>query len=86
MLLYSLNIFKISLFSNTKWKKIVAIGHVDTGKACLCGHLLYKCDYVDEHSMNEIKDKAEKNKMGKCVHTLLFQTHIHECRVISTRS
>ena len=26
--------------------KFVAIGHVDTGKSCLCGHLLYNCGFI----------------------------------------
>ena len=35
-------------------KKIKFIcGHVDTGKSCLCGHLLYKCGYVDKHTMKK---------------------------------
>ena len=48
-------------------KKFVAIGHVDTGKSCLCGHLLYKCGYIDEHSMKKIRDRAIKEKMEKWV-------------------
>ena len=46
----------------TDLKKFVAIGHVDTGKSCLCGHLLYKCGFVDEHSMNKIREKAKKER------------------------
>ena len=35
---------------DTNIKKFVAIGHVDTGKSCLCGHLLYKCGYIDQQN------------------------------------
>ncbi len=41
-------------------KKFVAIGHVDTGKSCLCGHLLYKCNYIDERNMEKIRKKSHK--------------------------
>ena len=40
-------------------KKFVVIGHVDSGKSCLCGHLLYKCNYVDEYRMEQIKKQAK---------------------------
>jgi len=43
--------------------RFVAIGHVDTGKSCLCGHLLYKCNYINDHDMDKIKAKAKKDKM-----------------------
>lgn len=48
-------------------KKFVAIGHVDTGKSSLCGHLLYKCGYIDERSMEKIRVKAANEKMSKWV-------------------
>ena len=80
MSLHSLYIFKILLFSNTKMKKFVAIGHVDTGKSCLCGHLLYKCGYIDDHSMNKIKDKAEKEKMGRWFWSRVLDIYEDEMR------
>jgi small GTP-binding protein len=43
-------------------KKIVFTGHVDHGKSTLCGHILYKAGYVDEHQMSELRKKAENNK------------------------
>lgn len=59
-------------------KKFVAIGHVDTGKSCLCGHLLYKCGYIDEHSMNKIRDKAKKDKMEKWVWSRVLDIYEEE--------
>ena len=46
-------------------KKIVFIGHVDTGKSTLCGHLLYKIGHIDDHTMKQIELRADKDKMGK---------------------
>ena len=46
-----------------KPKTFVAIGHVDTGKSCLCGHLLYKCGYIDERNMEKIRIKAKADGM-----------------------
>ena len=43
----------------------VAIGHVDTGKSTLCGNLLYQCGYISEHDMNQITEKAIRDKMEK---------------------
>lgn len=40
-------------------KKFAVIGHVDTGKSCLCGHLLYLFKHVSEHEMNKIIIKAK---------------------------
>ena len=45
-------------------KTFVAIGHIDAGKSCLCGRLLYDCGEVDEHSMSKINKKAMKDKIG----------------------
>jgi len=45
--------------------KFVAIGHVDTGKSTLCGHLLYLTGYIDEHELIKIRQTAEKNKMSR---------------------
>ena len=44
-------------------KKFVAIGHVDSGKSSLCGHLLYKCGYIDERNMEKIRVKAKEDGM-----------------------
>ena len=35
--------------------RFVTIGHVDTGKSTLCGHLLYKTGFVDEDEFRKIK-------------------------------
>jgi translation elongation factor EF-1alpha len=43
-------------------KKFVVVGHVDHGKSTLCGHILYKSGYVDEHKMDELRKKADANK------------------------
>ena len=59
-------------------KKFVAIGHVDTGKSCLCGHLLYKCGYIDKHSMNKIREKAIKEKMEKWVWSRVLDIYEEE--------
>lgn len=40
--------------------KFVAIGHVDTGKSSLCGHLLYKCGYISEHDLESLQRKCSK--------------------------
>lgn len=40
--------------------KFVAIGHVDTGKSSLCGHLLYKCGYISEHELQSLQKKCDK--------------------------
>lgn len=41
-------------------KKFVVIGHVDTGKSSLCGHLLYKCGFINNHEIDKFKDKKGK--------------------------
>jgi len=38
--------------------KFVFIGHVDTGKSTLSGHLKYKCGQIEEHKFKQIVDKA----------------------------
>jgi translation elongation factor EF-G len=38
--------------------KFVFIGHVDTGKSTLSGHLKYLCGKIDEHTFSQIKKKA----------------------------
>lgn len=45
--------------------KFVVIGHVDTGKSTLCGHLLYKTGYITEHQVSVLKAQAERDKMSK---------------------
>ena len=44
-------------------KKFVAVGHVDSGKSTICGHLLYKCGYIDERNMEKIRVKAKEDGM-----------------------
>lgn len=48
---------------NANVKRFVAIGHVDTGKSSLCGHMLYKCGYIDERNMEKIRIKAKEDGM-----------------------
>ena len=48
-------------------KKFVLIGHVDTGKSTVAGHLLYKSNYLSEHEMNKIRVKAKADKMERWV-------------------
>lgn len=40
--------------------KFVFIGHVDTGKSTLSGHLKYKCGQVEEHKFKQIINKAKE--------------------------
>jgi len=40
--------------------RFVFIGHVDTGKSTLSGHLKYMCGHVSEHALETIKNKATK--------------------------
>lgn len=44
-------------------KRFVALGQVDSGKSTLCGHLLYKCGYIDERNMDKIRIKAKEDGM-----------------------
>ena len=46
-------------------KKVVFIGHVDTGKSTLLGHILYKNGYITEHELDKIHTQAIKEKMGR---------------------
>lgn len=39
------------------------LGHVDSGKSTLCGHLLYKMEWIDPREFNKIIKKAEEDKM-----------------------
>ncbi len=59
-------------------KRFVAIGHVDTGKSCLCGHLLYKCNYVDERTMDKIRTKAKADGMEKWVWSRVLDIYEEE--------
>ncbi len=43
--------------------KFVVSGHVDHGKSTLCGHMLYKCNYINDHEMKQLEIKAEQNGM-----------------------
>lgn len=58
--------------------RFVTIGHVDTGKSTLCGHLLYKSGFVDEHEFNKIKEKAKKDKMEKWVWSRILDIYEEE--------
>ena len=61
-------------------KKFVCIGHVDTGKSCLCGHLLYKCGYVDEHEIDKIRKQAKIDKMEKWVWSRVLDIYEEEMK------
>lgn len=39
------------------------LGHVDSGKSTLCGHLLYKMNWLDPREFNKITKKANEDKM-----------------------
>ena len=59
-------------------KNFVAIGHVDTGKSTLCGHLLYKCNYLNEHEFSKIKEQAKKDKMEKWIWARILDIYEEE--------
>ena len=37
---------------------IVVIGHVDTGKSTLAGHLIYKCGGIDIDTIEKLENEA----------------------------
>jgi elongation factor 1-alpha len=39
---------------------IVAIGHVDSGKSTICGHLIYKCGGIDECTIEKLGEQARE--------------------------
>lgn len=59
-------------------KKFVAIGHVDTGKSTFCGHLLYKCNYINDHDFKKIKDKAKQDQMEKWIWARILDIYEEE--------
>lgn len=59
-------------------KRFVAIGHVDTGKSCLCGHLLYQIGYIEEREMDKIRRRAEKDKMVKWIWSRVLDIYEEE--------
>ena len=59
-------------------KKFVAVGQVDSGKTSLCGHLLYKCGYVDERTMDRIREKAKEDKMESWVYARVLDIYEEE--------
>jgi translation elongation factor EF-1alpha len=59
-------------------KRFVAIGHVDTGKSCLCGRLLYACNYIDEHRMDQIRHTAKQDKMERWVWSRILDIYKDE--------
>lgn len=60
--------------------KFVVIGHVDTGKSTLCGHLLYLTGHVTEHQLKSIKQEADKDKMSKWYWARILDTDDAEKR------
>jgi len=59
-------------------KKFVAIGHIDTGKSTLCGHLLYKCGYIDERNMEKIRIKAKEDGMEPWIYARVLDIYEEE--------
>lgn len=59
-------------------KKFVAIGHVDTGKSTLCGHILYKCGYIDERNMEKIRTKAKLDGMEDWIYARILDIYDEE--------
>jgi len=43
--------------------QFVMIGHVDSGKSTISGHLLYQCQYLSEHEMEMLTKQAKEDKM-----------------------
>ena len=49
----------------TKNLNVVILGHVNSGKSTMFGHLLYKLGVVDDTTMEEnTKESVELNKQG----------------------
>lgn len=42
---------------------VVIIGHVDSGKSTCTGHLIYKCGFIDQRTM----EKYEKDSAAVCI-------------------
>ena len=61
-------------------KTFVCIGHVDSGKSCLCGHLLYKCNYINDHQLDIITKKAVADKMSKWIWSRILDIDEEEQR------
>jgi small GTP-binding protein len=59
-------------------KRFVAIGHVDSGKSSLCGHLLYKCGFIDERTMEKIRTKAKADGMEKWIWSRILDIYEEE--------
>ena len=45
--------------------KFIVIGSVDNGKSTLCGHLLYKSNYVVDREWEKIQQQAQIDGMEK---------------------
>jgi translation elongation factor EF-4 len=56
----------------------VLCGHIDHGKSSLSGHLLYKSGCVDERTMDDLRRKAETNKMKGCEYAYLLDVYEEE--------
>ena len=59
---------------DNKIKKLIIIGHVDTGKSTLLGNILYSSGNIDEHYMNNIRKEAEYNKKKSFQYAYLLDT------------
>lgn len=53
---------------------IVFIGHVDSGKSNLCGHLLYLMGQVDERTIEKLRKEAEANGRATWVWSYIMDT------------
>ena len=58
--------------------KFVFTGHVDSGKSTLSGRLLYHSGAVPEHQMEELRRKAEANKMKTWEYAYLLDVYDEE--------
>jgi translation elongation factor EF-1alpha len=73
------NIFQKQMTENVNDPTaFVAVGQVDSGKSALCGHLLYKCGYVDERNMEKIRIKAKEDKMEPWIWSRVLDVYEEE--------
>jgi small GTP-binding protein len=59
-------------------KKIVVIGHVDTGKSTLVGHLLVKLNVINEHDATQIKEKAIRDNAISQIYSRMTDIYAEE--------
>lgn len=39
---------------------VVFIGHLDSGKSTTAGHLIYKCNGVDDDTIQELEEQSQE--------------------------